>query len=207
MSVGTKFCPSCGKSVAFDARFCPSCGATLVAQQPAPAPGYPTYQAPYQTTPAKSNTTMIIAIIVIVVIVVAVIGGILAIGFFNALSTATAWHSQNVVNGLITVPAGSYEYYQLSVSSAVTSIVVNGTFTASGGSGNNIDVLVMDQTNFVNWKNGNTGYAIYDSGQVTTGTVSASLTAGTTYDLVYSNTFSTVSSKNVQTAVNLYYQG
>jgi hypothetical protein len=65
----------------------------------------------------------------------------------------------------------------------------------------------MDQANFVNWQNGHQASAYYDSGQLTTGTISASLPSSGTYDLVYSNAFSTFSSKNVQTTVNLYYLG
>src|SRR2546428_64248 len=86
------------------------------------------------------------------------------------------------------------------------SVIVNGTFTASGGGGNDIEVFVMDQTNYVNWSNGHQANAYYDSGQVTTGTVSAYLPGGGTYYLVYSNAFSSVSSKNVQTTANLYYR-
>jgi len=65
----------------------------------------------------------------------------------------------------------------------------------------------MDETNFINWKNGHQSTAYYNSGQLTTGTISASLPSSGAYDLVYSNAFSTFSSKNVQTTVNLYYFG
>jgi hypothetical protein len=150
---------------------------------------------------------MIIAIIVIVIAVVAVIGGILAVGFFSALSPTTTQHSGNIVNGLVTVAAGYYQYYQFTVPTAATSASVNGMFTASGGSGNDIIVLVFDQTNYVNWQNGHQATPYYNSGQVTTGTVSASLPSSGTYYLVYSNTFSTTSSKSVQTTVNLSYYG
>jgi hypothetical protein len=196
-----------------DARFCPSCGATINVPTPPPAPtytpppSYPTYQQPYQPTPHKSNTTLIIAIIVIVVVVVGVLGAIAAIGFFNTVSTATTSHTNNIVNGLVTVPAGSYEYYQFSVPSGATLVTVSGPFTASGGSGNDIDVFVVDQTNFVNWQNGHSATSYYDSGQVTTGTVNANLPGSGTYYLVYNNSFSAASSKNVQTTVDLTYTG
>ena len=126
-------------------------------------------------------------------------------GVYNTLSSSTAQHSTNIVNGLITVQPGGYNDYPMTIPSGVTSAVLTGTFTASGGSGNDIDVFVVDQTNFVNWQNGHQANAYYRSGQVTTGTISASLPAGATYYLVYSNTFSSASSKNVQTTVNLSY--
>jgi len=172
-----------------------------------PQPWYP----PPSPPPAKSNTTLIIAIVVIVVVVVAVIVGIAAVSFLNFATSSTSNlrlpHSANIVNGLITVQAGSYNYYPFTLAAGSTSISVTGSFTASGGGGNDIEVFVMDQTNFINWQNGHQASAYYNSGQLTTGTISTSLPSVGTYDLVYSNTFSTVSSKNVQTTVNLYYLG
>ena len=209
MSTGAGFCPSCGKPIiASNMKFCQYCGASLPGQQQVPpVQSTPWYQAPSQPTPTKSNTTLIIAIIVIVIVAVAVIGGILAVGFFSALSSTTTQHSGNIVNGLVTVPAGYYQYYQFTVPASATLVSVNGMFTASGGSGNDIIVYVFDSTNFVNWQNGYQASAYYNSGQTTTGTVSASLPSAGTYYLVYSNTFSTTSSKNVQTTVNLSYYG
>ena len=170
-----------------------------------------TQPQPYYPPPTprpKSNTTLIILVVVIVVVIVgAVIATIIAIGTFTVLRTATMQHTANIVNGLITVPAGQYEYYQFAPPAGSTLISVSGSFTASGGSGNDIVVLVMDQTNFVNWQNGHTASAYYNSGQLTTGTITASLPSGGTYYLVYSNTFSGFSSKTVQTTADLSYYG
>ena len=206
MSAPARVCPSCGKPIGSDARFCPSCGATIVAQQAPPVWSAPQYQTPYLPAPAKSNTVLIIAIVIIAVVVGAVIGGIILLGVFNTLSSTTTQGSLNIANGLITVQPGGYNYYPLTIPSGASSVIVNGTFTASGGGGNDIEVFVMDQTNYVNWSNGHQANAYYDSGQVTTGTVSAYLPGGGTYYLVYSNAFSSVSSKNVQTTANLYYR-
>jgi hypothetical protein len=205
MSAGARYCPNCGKAVGFDARFCTTCGATLTAQQSPTVSSYPSYQPPYQPVPHRSNAGLIIAVIVIVVLVVAVAGAIFAATFFTPFSTTRSQYSGNIVNGLITVPAAGYEYYPFTVPSGVLSIFVSGMFTASGGGGNNIEVFVADQTNFVNWKNGNSATSYYDSGQVTTGSISANLPVPGTYYLVYSNTFSAFSSKNVQTTANLHY--
>src|SRR2546426_11571730 len=180
MSAQTKFCPSCGKPIGSDARFCPSCGATVVAQQAPPVWTAPQTQTPYQPATAKSNTVLIIAIVMIAVVVDAVIGGILLFGAFNTLSSTTTQRSLNIINGLITVQPGQYNGYTLTIPSGASSVVVNGTFT-SGGSGNDIEVLVMDQTNYVNWSNSHQANAYYDSGQVTTDTISANLPGGGTY--------------------------
>ena len=209
MSAGTRFCGSCGKPVASDTKFCPSCGTSLPSLQAPPVPTSPAYQVPYQPpyqpSPPKSNTALIVAIILIVVVVVAVIGGILALGIYNVARTASTQQSYNIVNGLITVQPGGYNYYPFTVAAGATTVSVTGSFTASGGSGNDIDVFVTDQTNFVNWQNGHQATSFYNSGQLTTATISASLPDGGTYYLVYSNTFSSVSSKNVQTTANLSY--
>jgi hypothetical protein len=176
-----------------------------VAQQtPPPTWSPPQYQAPYQPAPAKSNTALIIAIVIIVVVVGAVIAGALLLAVFTPTSLTTQ-RSANIVNGLITVQPSQYNYYPLTIPAGASSVVVSGSFTASGGSGNDIEVLVMDQTNYVNWSNSHQANAYYDSGQVTTGTISANLPGGGTYYLVYSNAFSSVSSKNVQTTANLYH--
>ena len=113
--------------------------------------------------------------------------------------------SSNVVNGLISVGAGQYEDYQITVPDGASNVQLTGNFQASGGSGNDIIVLVMDQTDFVNWQNGHQASAFYNSGQLTTATISASLPGSGTYYLVYSNAFSTFSSKNVNTQANLAY--
>jgi len=145
----------------------------------------------------------LILIVVLVVAILAVIGSMGGSGGGSGILPQQ--HTENIVNGLVTVNAGNYEYYQFSVPSGASAVSVSGSFTASGGSGNDIIVYVMDYTNFVNWQNGHSASAYYNSGQVTTETISTSLPAGATYYLVYSNTFSILSSKNVQTTVNLVY--
>ena len=177
----------------------------------------PSWAAPAPSTqPAanpKTSHTMrnIGALIVIVVLVVAVLAVLGAMGGGSGGgggggSLLPSQHTSNVVNGLITVGAGSYSYYPIDLSGGVTGVSLQGSFTASGGSGNDIVVLVMDQADFTNWQNGHSVSAYYSSGQETTGTISASLPDGSgSYYLVYSNTFSTFSSKNVQTTVNLIY--
>ncbi len=148
----------------------------------------------------------------LIVLVVAAIGGILGLGFLNSLSSAPGWHSFTVVNGLVSVPAGRYHNYPFSVPSGATSIIVNGTFSASG----DIDVLVADQPAYdlppqitVGGKLPDSQIAnhYYDSGQVTVGSLNMVLPRAGTYYLVFSNMFSSASSKNVESTVNLYFYG
>jgi hypothetical protein len=164
--------------------------------------------ASYPTTaPKKSNTTLILVIIIVVVVAVGVVGGALFVGNYIGTRVASLpkQHTANIVNGVVTVSPGTFQYYQFSVPTGASDVFVNGTFLASGGSGNDIIVLIMDNTNFINWENGHQATAFYNSGQITTATFTTVLPNGGLYDLVYSNTFSTFSTKNVQTTANLYY--
>lgn len=113
--------------------------------------------------------------------------------------------SQDVVNGVVSVGPGQYQYYQFIVLPDAYNDQLSGNFTASGGSGNNIVVLVMGSTDFVNWQNHHDVSPYYNSGQVTTNRFSLSLPSNDVYYLVYSNTFSTLSSKTVNTQVNFVY--
>lgn len=83
---------------------------------------------------------------------------------------------------------------------------LSGTFTASRSSGNDIIVLVMDATDYVNWENEHQASTYYyDSGRITTGGFNVILPSSGTYYLVYSNQFSIISTKNVNTQANLAY--
>ncbi len=115
-------------------------------------------------------------------------------------------HTINIVNGIATVNAGKYQYYQITVPPSATNVHIQGTFAASGGSGNDIIVLMMDSTSFTNWQNGHQVSVYYNSGQLTTSSFDVPLPSGAgTYYLVYSNTFSTFTQKNVNTQANLIY--
>jgi hypothetical protein len=110
--------------------------------------------------------------------------------------------SQNLVNGMITVRAGGYYDQSFSVTSSMQNARITGSFRASGGSGNDIVTLIMDDMAFTNWVNGHQVQVYYQSGQITVANIDASLPLGK-YHLVFSNTFSSFSSKSVSTKVDL----
>jgi len=118
-----------------------------------------------------------------------------------AISGCVGYKTETVVDGVITVEAGRYVNYQFSVPSQAS---VSGNFTASGGTGNDIRVLILDETSYINWANGHNVSTYYDSGQITTGKIAARIPEGKYY-LVYSNIFSIASSKNVKTKVDITY--
>jgi hypothetical protein len=148
------------------------------------------------------NIGVTVLVIVLVIAVLAIVGALAGGGGGGILPQQ---RTVNMVNGLITVGRNSYEYYQFSVPSGASGASVSGSFTASGGLDNDIEIIVLDSTNFVNWQNGHSCNYYYDSGQEATGSISASLPSGATYYLVFNNQFSLLFSKNVQTMVNLVY--
>jgi hypothetical protein len=109
--------------------------------------------------------------------------------------------TQTIVDGDIPVGAGKYVYYQFSIPSQGS---ISGNFTALGGGGNDINILILDETSYVNWINGHNVSTYYNSGQMTTGSITTTLPAGKYY-LIYSNTFSTFSDKKVKTKVDVSY--
>jgi hypothetical protein len=114
-------------------------------------------------------------------------------------------HRENIVNGQITVDARSFQAYPLTAPGSANNVRVEGSFTASGGSGNDIQVMILDDQAFINWKNGHEVSAMYASGKQTTGNIDANIPSGQTVYLIYNNVFSTFSDKQVNTFVNLVY--
>lgn len=109
-----------------------------------------------------------------------------------------------LVNGVVSVAAGGWNTTQVNVSSNMLSPYVTGSFVASGGSGNDIYVYVMTAIDYTNWSTGHAVTPLYNSGQLTTAQYSVNLRVGTYY-VVYDNSFSVVSAKNVRTLVYLVY--
>lgn len=109
-----------------------------------------------------------------------------------------------IVNGNITVNAGSYNDYSFTIPSDSSYSEVQGTFTVSGGSGNTITVYIMDSTNFANWQNGQTTSSYCNSTEAPSGTSNVNLNSGT-YFLVFDNTSDLNSQKSVYAEVFYWY--
>ena len=143
----------------------------------------------------------VIGIIVIIVIIGLLVVFFVEIAINQPVSTPIVVN-RVLLNGTITVDAGLY-YVQFILPSGAFDVQVSGNFTVSGG--NTIRVYVMDEANFNN--RGVNGFDFnpdYDSWQVATGNINATLRSSGTYYLVYDNSFQ-VSQKIVNTTVNLEY--
>ena len=115
-------------------------------------------------------------------------------------------YTNRVLTEVLTVSPSGYEYTSFVIPSEATSVHIQGSFTASGGSGDDIYVIVMDEINFVHWKNGHESESYYASGQLIITSFDVSLPAGRgTYYLVYSNMFDRIWQKHIQTIVSAIY--
>ncbi len=214
------FCPSCGKQIQENNSFCPHCGKPISVNN---AQSQPTMQSTPQPLQSPQNTApkpvhvshtgrnigigLLVAFFLIIAVIMAAsyLNSLNSNGGGNGTDLFQTTHTTNIVNGLATVNSNSYETYTFTIPSGASNIQVSGSFTASGGSGNDIKVLILAQSDFTNWKNGHSAQCYYQSGQTTTGTISASLPTSGTYVLVFDNTFSVFSQKNVNTQADVSY--
>lgn len=143
------------------------------------------------------------------IIAVVVMGGMISSGSAAKNSSASSFipqeHRQNIVNGIIGVKARSYQSYPIFAPSGATNAHVTGKFVASGGSGNDVKVAILNEQEFTNWKNGHQASAYYSTGEKTTDTINTSIPSGTQIYLIYDNTYSLISDKQVNTTVDLVY--
>ena len=107
--------------------------------------------------------------------------------------------TQVIVDETISVPSTEYVRYQFAIEKEGN---LTGNFKARGGSGNDIQVLVMSEDDYTNWKNGHKAKAFYDSDKITVGKIDLNLGPGT-YSLVFNNKFGMLFAKTVEAHVKL----
>jgi hypothetical protein len=137
----------------------------------------------------------------------ATLGSIIVLGVYDFSKSTLTDKSYTIVNGSFAVPAGNYYYYEVNIPQGETSLSITGSFIASGGTANDIEVLVMDQAHYGTWISGNQVSTYFDSGRVSNGNIVAALPGSGNYYLIYSNIFSTTYDRTVQTNVVLHYHG
>jgi len=79
---------------------------------------------------------------------------------------------------------------------------VRGTFRASGGSGNDIQVFIVDAENHRMMENGEPFRSFYNSGKVSSGSIDIQLPPGTSY-IVFNNKFSFLTNKAISAEISL----
>jgi len=113
--------------------------------------------------------------------------------------------TEPVVTGAFIVEPRTFKPFKITIGDGMTNPRLEGTFTASGAR-NDIEVTLLDETQFANWQNRQKFEAAYVSGRVTSGKISVNLPAARgTYFVVFSNRFSIISNKAVTADVQLRY--
>jgi hypothetical protein len=110
--------------------------------------------------------------------------------FFLFVITANA--QKVVAEKAITIKAGGYTWFDYDFTETTT---LKGRFRATGGK-NDIEVYIMDEDNFENWRNGNQSRSYYFSGRVTVANFNVSLPKGK-YHLIFSNKWAAITPKAV----------
>ncbi len=111
--------------------------------------------------------------------------------------------SRNLVSGTIMVKPGDFYDIPFSVDKIMRDAAVSGVFKVEGASFDNIEVLVMDDHDFGEWKNAHKENNIFNSERVNSGNISASNLVPAAYHLVFDNTPSLLTSKKVLAVVDL----
>lgn len=97
--------------------------------------------------------------------------------------------------------------YRFNVTPDMQNVTVIGHFTAQGGFGNDIRVVVVSEDDFLNWQNGHAASSYYDSKKTTSGSFNVRLpSSARQYRLVFDNSFSLVSNKTVDVEAKLQYE-
>jgi len=104
---------------------------------------------------------------------------------------------------LINVAARDYWSLEFEVTPEEATLVLQGEFVAMGGSGNDIDLFVMDEINLKNWENNHPATFIYHSGQLTAAKWELTLSQPDIYYIVFSNRFSLFSNKVINVTATL----
>jgi hypothetical protein len=157
------------------------------------------------TTRSVSKRKQLIALVGVVILAASVgASSILGMSARN-ITTPTLGHVETVVDELITVEAGTYQYREFTVpSEANGNARILGTFTSSGSSfDSDVVVTAVPEKSLLNLQEGKGFEAYYFSGKVSKGEIDAKVPEGKHY-FIFDNRFNT-SDKSVDAKFELAY--
>ena len=199
------FCVACGKELPDTASFCLHCGKPLLSKTPEQG-NLATLESSSQKRTTLART--IVGVVILAFLLLVLYSGLTSRQSANP-STAPSLlrpFSQKLVNENMEVAAGSVKYWTFRVEQAsLINAHVVGTFRTSGGSGNDIQVVLAEDIEFQNWSNGHPANVLYGTQKVTAGRIDVPITRPGTYVIGFSNKFSLLSSKNVSADIELQY--
>ena len=115
-----------------------------------------------------------------------------------------ALESHTVVKGTFRIAALSYSDSIFVVTADMRGARLMGHFQEVGGTP--LYATVFDDLNFTNWLAGGDSQALYNSGKLVVGDIDLFIDAPGTYHLVFVNTDSVITEKNVEAAVDLWFE-
>jgi ribosomal protein L40E len=213
-------CSKCGAELPPEAQFCLQCGkpVSVSAKPAAPKSAAATPPAP-PPAPPKRKRHIVLWTILAALLLAVVWAGTSESPMAQGIQDLVGWkHDQTILDKPFSVGPRTFRYYKFALPPGSLNVAMAGQFTASAESSrgtanngdagdNNIEVYVLSEPAFTVWQNGYATSSLYDSGQVSQGTVRGELPAGAgIYYLVFSNKFSPKTAKNVHATVFLRYK-
>ena len=212
------FCRFCGTTLPDDSTFCQSCGKSLAISQPsspvaaaAPAPAPIRTPAPQSKSSGVRRAIQLGLVVLLSLLVWSIVKQQASSGTPSAQPARSFIplsqpHVMNLVDTAFTLNALQGMNWKFDVPANATNVQVEGTFTASGGARNDVELYLLNDDEFVNWQNGHAVNTLYNSGRLTQGTLNTVLPSGAgTYHLVFNNKFSVFSPKAVKASIRLHY--
>jgi|SRR5579872_293422 hypothetical protein len=220
-------CSKCGTTLPLDAEFCLKCGKRVGVPVDDPKKKSPTNEkVPKKlgTIPAKSKSNRVwIYLGIFVLLFLAATAWALvsdnpfAQGFQDLIGSK---HDQTIIETEkpFELQPHSFRYYKFDLPEGSTRVAIVGQFSATAVGDkkatttpeppdNAIEVFVLSEPAFTVWQKGFATNSVYESGQVSKGTMQSDLPDGAgIYYLVFSNRASQKTAKNVTATVVLRYK-
>jgi hypothetical protein len=225
------FCPECGNQNPDTASFCMKCGYNY--SQPTSSVSSSQIPPPRQNAAPKNTQKPVSVLSILLLLGFFGIVAFAGFQIFSLQQSSTSYNqpsynnfsntssqpsyssqsdtspqrsepqSQQIVNQAFSLKAGQFSSYKFTIPNSSGGGTVSGNFVASGG-GDDIFVVITNETGLTNIKSGNSYRAYYNSGKVTTDDINVNLAPGTYY-IVFSNAHSLLTPKAVNADINIAY--
>jgi hypothetical protein len=136
---------------------------------------------------------------------ISIVVAFLALAQMSAVAQDNGPQAVPVCEGAFTIPARRAKTCTFVVTDGEHHARLEGRFSATGGPRNSIIVWVMNDDEFVNWRNHHPARSIYNSEKVTQGSVRVLLADPGRYHVVFNNEFSLITPKAVESSMTLHF--